>query len=138
MAGHFSRYVGGLPGFGLLLLRATVGVLAILQGYAFQLGHESGRLWIFAAVMFLGGTAVLVGILTVLTGVTLGLAEVGILCSLLPSPPLALPHSQAVPVFSIIMTLAVVLIGPGSFSIDGRLFGLREVKIPPADPPSTF
>lgn len=140
MAGHFSRYVGGLPGIGFLLLRATVGVLAILQGYAFQPGHASGQLWpwIFAAILFLAGTAILLGIFTVLSSVTLGLIEAGVVFSLLPSPALTSPHAQASPFFTIVLAFAVILIGPGAFSIDARLFGLREVKIPPADPPSMF
>jgi hypothetical protein len=32
------------------------------------------------------------------------------------------------------MATALILIGPGAFSIDARLFGLREVKIPPIPP----
>jgi hypothetical protein len=86
--------------------------------------------------MCLGGASVILGALTALTGITIGLAELGIACSLLPSPPLVLPHIQAAPVLVVVMTIAVVLIGPGAFSIDARLFGLREVKIPPISPPS--
>ena len=140
MTGHFSRYVGGLAGIGLLVLRTTVGVMAIAQGCALAPGHESGlsRLWLFVAVMCLGGTALILGVLTVLTGLTIGLAETGAACSLLSSPPLVSPHFQAAPVLVIVMTIVVILIGPGAFSVDARLFGLREVRIPPIPPPSEF
>lgn len=98
--------------------------------------HESGPswLWPFAIVMCLGGGALILGALTVLTALTIGLAEMGTACSLLPSPPLLPPHYQAAPILVIVMTTAVILIGPGAFSIDARLFGLREVKIPPIPP----
>ena len=133
MAGHFSRYAGGLPGSGLLLLRATVGVMAVTQGYSVAPGHESGSawLWIFAVVMCLGGAAIILGALTIVTGLTIGFAEVGMLCSLLPFPPPVLGQCQATTVLVTVMTLAVILIGPGAFSVDARLFGLREVKISP-------
>lgn len=140
MTGHFSRYVGGLPGTGLLILRATVGVTAVLQGCAFAPWHESGPswLWSIAIVMCLGGGALILGALTVLTSLTIGVAEMGVACSLLPSLPPALSHSQAGSVHVIAMTIAVILIGPGAFSIDARLFGLREVKIPSVSLPSDF
>lgn len=140
MTGHFSRYVGGLPGTGLLILRATVGVTAVLQGCAFVPKHESGPSWLWsvAVVMCLGGGALILGALTVLTSLTIGLAEMGTACSLLPSSPPALSDSQVAPVLVIAMTIAVILIGPGAFSIDARLFGLREVKIPRISPPSDF
>lgn len=140
MTGHFSRYSGGLPGTGLLILRATVGVLAIFEGCAFALGHKSGPslLWLLAAVMCLAGAGLILGALTVLTGLTVGLVEMGTACSLLPSPPPISPHFQAAPVLVIVMTTAVILIGPGVYSIDARLFGLREVKISRIAPPSDF
>jgi len=138
LTGHFSRYAGGLPGTGLLILRAIVGVTAILQGCAFLPWHESGPswLWSIAVVLCLGGGALVLGVLTVLTSLMIGVAEMGAACSLLPSSPSALSHSQAAPVIVIALTIAVILIGPGAFSIDARLFGLREVKIPRASPPS--
>ena len=115
-------------------------MIAIAQGCALVPNHESGPLWLWflAAVLGLGGAALILGILTALTGLTIGLAESGAACSLLPSPPLVSPHSQAAPVLVIVMTIVVILIGPGAFSIDARLFGLREVKIPPIPPPSEF
>ncbi len=121
---------------GLLILRATVGVMAIARGCAFVPGHESGSswLWLFAVVMCLGGAALILCVLTVLTGLTIGLTEIGTACSLLPSPPLDSPHFQAAPVLVTVMATALILIGPGAFSIDARLFGLREVKIPPIPP----
>jgi len=32
----------------------------------------------------------------------------------------------------IVTTIALALLGPGAFSLDGRLFGRREIVIPPS------
>jgi hypothetical protein len=72
----------------------------------------------------------------VLTGLIIGFAEMGAACSLLPISPSALLNLQEVPALVIAMTTAVVLIGPGAFSVDARLFGLREVTIP-RNPPTS-
>jgi len=140
LTGHFSRYVGGLPGTGLLILRASVGLTAILQGCAFAPTHESGPSWLWpiALGLCLGGCALILGALTVLTSLMLGLAEIGTSCSLLPSSAPALSHFQLAPILVIAMTISVSLIGPGAFSIDARLFGLRQVKIPRISSPSDF
>lgn len=137
MTGYFSKYVGGLPGAGLLILRAAVGVTAICQACAFLPAHESGSawLWCFIGVLSFGGAALILGILTVFAGVAIGIAEISIACSLLPFLR-AVSQSQIPPVFLIVTTLSVILIGPGAFSIDARLFGLREVKISRISPPA--
>ncbi len=140
MAGHITRYVAGLSGTGLLILRATVGVTAILQGCELVSGHESGPpwLWSFAVVLCLGGAALILGALTVLSSLTIGVTEMGAACSLLPSASSAVSHSHEAEVLVIAMTIVVILIGPGAYSIDASLFGLREVKIPRNSPPSDF
>jgi len=35
----------------------------------------------------------------------------------------------------IVAAVALALLGPGAFSLDGRLFGRREIVIPPATRP---
>jgi hypothetical protein len=94
------------------------------------------RLWSFAAVLCLGGAALTAGVLTVFAGAAVGIAELVTASSLLPFPTNLLAHSQAASALVILMTISVILIGPGAFSIDSRLFGLREVRIPPVSPPS--
>lgn len=138
MTGHFSRYVGGLPGAGLLILRAAVGVTALSQGCALVPSHESepSWQWSFPIVMCLGGAALILGALTVFTSLAIALAEIVAACSLLPSLRPALSHAEPMPLLILVMTIAVILIGPGAFSIDARLFGLREVKIPRTAPPA--
>jgi len=140
LTGHFSKYAGGLPGIGLLIVRATIGVAVVSQGCGFLLSHDGGLswLWVFGVVMCLGGSALVLGVLTVLTSLTIGLAQIGIACSFLPSSSPALSQSQTAPLLIAGMAIALALIGPGAFSVDACLFGLREVKIPRNSPPSNL
>ena len=57
MARLFSTFPGGWPGLGLLLLRATVGIAAGVEGGACFLNSENG---IFGAWL-VGGLAVAAG-----------------------------------------------------------------------------
>lgn len=69
------------------------------------------------ALAVVGGALLLLGFFTPIAGVASGLAVL-----LLGG---ALPR-----VFVGIVALAVVLLGPGAFSVDSRLFGRREIVIP--------
>jgi uncharacterized membrane protein YphA (DoxX/SURF4 family) len=40
------------------------------------------------------------------------------------------PADGPLPVLPVIVSVAVVLLGPGAFAIDARLFGRREIVIP--------
>jgi uncharacterized membrane protein YphA (DoxX/SURF4 family) len=88
--------------------------------------------WIMGLLGVVIGTALLLGILTPVAG---GLAALCNLCNcvfwLLASG--AGPHgSVVITVYLIIMSMVVVLLGPGAFSLDAYLFGRREIAIPEA------
>jgi hypothetical protein len=42
-----------------------------------------------------------------------------------------LVDTPTVGVFVLVMTAALILLGPGAFSVDSYLFGRREIVIPP-------
>lgn len=129
----FSTFPGGWPGAGLLLLRATVGLTALVQG-AVNLS-ASGNSTLGARLVGLGavvsGVALLLGFLTPVAGTLIGLGSAGLALSWLPasSPPLL--DSWLATVFIVIMAAVIVTLGPGAFSLDARLFGRREIVIPP-------
>jgi DNA-binding CsgD family transcriptional regulator len=56
--------------------------------------------------------------------------SVGLAFSWLPSPLPGMSGGTPATLYVIIMTTAVLLTGPGAFSLDARLFGRREVVIP--------
>jgi uncharacterized membrane protein YphA (DoxX/SURF4 family) len=77
------------------------------------------------------GILLVVGFLTPVAGSVIGL---GIACVLLTWMPSSQPNrfETALPaIFVGIMSVAIVLLGPGAFSVDARLFGRREIIIPP-------
>jgi len=132
----FSTFPGGRPGTGLLLLRTAVGITAVIQGilYLSSTAVHSFLLWVAGASLILGGVALVIGLLTPLAGFLVGLCVAGMAFSWLPVPPSALLDSRMVDSGMIVTAVAIALLGPGAFSIDGYLFGRREIEIPPRPP----
>lgn len=132
-----STYPGGKPGIGLLLLRAAVGVTAIAQGgvYLSEPGHSTVVMLMVGLLAIASGALLLIGFLTKSAGVVAGLSSIGIALSSIPAPALNLFDTKLSIIFVIVMAAALILTGPGAFSLDSRLFGRREIIIPPASHP---
>jgi uncharacterized membrane protein YphA (DoxX/SURF4 family) len=111
----------GWPGRGLLLLR--LGVVAILT-------HDGIRAWMGApqresialqAVAAITGVFLLVGLWTPVAGAIVALSEIWIVLT-----------GTAHPQCTILLTMqgiALAFLGPGSLSIDARLFGRKRLNI---------
>ena len=130
----FSAFPAGLPGIGLLLLRLAVGVTTILQGvlYLTSASHLTLQLAGFGSLALATGIMLLIGVLTPAVGIVITLEIASTALSWLPSSAQNLLDGTLQIVFSAIVTLSIVLLGPGAYSIDARLFGRREIIIPPA------
>jgi uncharacterized membrane protein YphA (DoxX/SURF4 family) len=76
------------------------------------------------------GASLLIGFLTPVAGILVGLVSIGSAFSWLPAPAPNLFDARLSIVFATIMVAAIVLLGPGAFSLDARLFGRREIIIP--------
>jgi uncharacterized membrane protein YphA (DoxX/SURF4 family) len=130
----FSRFPSGRPGLGLLLLRAAVGLTAIIQGgvYLAEGAPQTLGTWAVGLLAVASGAALLIGFLTPVAGALAGLISAGVALSWFPAPTANLFDARLSVVFVIIMAAAIVLLGPGAFSLDARLFGRREIIIPHA------
>jgi uncharacterized membrane protein YphA (DoxX/SURF4 family) len=128
----FSAFPAGWPGVGLLLLRVAVGLVALIQG-GFYLGAKAESIsggWVGAALGLAAGVALVVGLLTPLAALLTVLGAIGTGLSLWPAPAPNLFDSVLSVVLISIVTTAILFLGPGAFSLDGRLFGRREIIIP--------
>ena len=113
-------------------MRLTVGVLTLIQG-GFYLSTRSESIpgaWIGLVVGVIAGAALLIGLLTPIAALLTGLSAIGTGLSLLPAPDPNLFDSTLSVVLIGIVTIAIIFLGPGAFSLDGRLFGRREIIIP--------
>lgn len=134
----FSSFPDGRPGLGLLLLRLAVGAVAIVLGVSCitSAAHRVLSVWLVGAILTASGAALIVGLVTVIASVLLGLSILGIALAWIPTPPLGSLGAPMIGVLVAIVALGIALIGPGAFSLDGYLFGRREIVIPPRPPDS--
>jgi uncharacterized membrane protein YphA (DoxX/SURF4 family) len=129
----FSTFPAGAPGGGLLLLRVAAGVAAMAQSFGLLWAPDERTILarIAAAVTCASGLSLLLGLLTPAAGALvafLGLAfGLGWLRSAMSI--LAEPLSTF---FLVVVALAIILLGPGAYSLDAYLFGRREIVIPGA------
>ena len=80
------------------------------------------------------GILLLIGFLTPIAGSVAGLGAIGAAFSLFPVSSPTLFDSKMAVVFALTMLLGIILLGPGAFSLDARMFGRREIIFPPPQP----
>jgi uncharacterized membrane protein YphA (DoxX/SURF4 family) len=133
----YSTFPDGRPGIGLLLLRAAVGLTATAEGIFYLSGpsNPSSSKWLLGLILIASGVALTVGLLTPFVGLLVGLCCLGMALSLFPAPSWGMHDARMVAFGMMVTAAALALLGPGAFSLDGRLFGRREIVIPPASRP---
>jgi uncharacterized membrane protein YphA (DoxX/SURF4 family) len=131
----FFSFPGGMPGTVLLLLRAVFGIALLLEGgFYLEEAHPApaASLVGFSALVF--GSMLVFGFLTPIIGALVALGVLGVTLSVLPSCMPNLFDSRPAQIFALTMLLGVIGLGPGRFSVDARVFGRREIIIPPPFP----
>jgi uncharacterized membrane protein YphA (DoxX/SURF4 family) len=130
----YSTFPGGRPGIGLLILRVAVGLTATALGVCYLLGpsNPSSGNWPLGFALIIGGAALSAGLFTPLAGLLVGICYLGIAFSWFPAPAWGFQDARILAFGMIITAAALALLGPGAFSLDGRLFGRREIVIPPS------
>lgn len=109
-----------------------MGVVLILQGKIDLAGHgePTTAIWVASGLAMVSGLLLLAGFLTPIAAAIGGLRAMSAVVSLAPAAGLSLFISKPSSAFLAAITAGIVILGPGSFSVDSRLFGLREVIIP--------
>src|SRR5262245_28711602 len=107
-------FLRGWSGAGLLLLRAAVGATAIVQGGLYLFGSANPRfgMCVIGLLAVACGAALLIGFLTPIAGVLVGLGGAGVALSWFPASAPNLSGDRPAIVFLIIMAAAIFLLGP--------------------------
>ncbi len=124
----------------LLILRFTLGITAIIQGAAclYDYGHLPFSILIIALFAVAGGAFLLVGLMTPLAAFVVFLISVGTATSIIPSVNYYPLLTSLSAIYVIVISAAVILLGPGAISLDARMFGRREITIPAkSNPPKS-
>jgi uncharacterized membrane protein YphA (DoxX/SURF4 family) len=125
-------FPNGLPGAGLLLLRAAAGIGLLIQGSAYFVDwHNLEPLTMAVAfVTVASGASILIGYLTPFAASLAGLVSISSIFSWFPAPTPDLFEARQTALLATVIVAALVCLGSGAFSFDARRFGRREIVIP--------
>ena len=112
-------FPAGTAGFGLLILRVCAA--AMLVRNALLTATPGLPLWGTVALLLLV-VALCIGVFTPAACIASGLAQIVLLIEAAHGDLFAV-------VCSVGVTLALLLLGPGAFSLDGRMFGRRRIHL---------
>jgi putative oxidoreductase len=115
----FSTFPCGLPGAGLVLLRAAAAIPLIRVGLLTAFSPAP-----VIVDMVTAGAAVLllIGLWTPLAGGLIAVVQLGLALSH-PSDPWPFVHFA-------VLGATLAMLGPGGCSVDARLFGRKNIQIP--------
>jgi len=116
----FSMFPRGGPGFALLLLRISVAAIFLIS-VAKRFGVSSAP--VFFGISLVISICLVIGFLTPYLSSLVG--AIAVINLLIDPNSINLLH-----VFQIIDAVALALLGPGAYSVDARLFGLRVSVVP--------
>jgi uncharacterized membrane protein YphA (DoxX/SURF4 family) len=126
----FSGFPSGCPGFALLLLRLGVGGTSGLQSvFLIAATHHVAASTLAAAMAIVTSLALIIGILTPIAAalLCLGGVVVTIDSGLVENMPLF--GSVIARLEFIVMSAALICLGPGAISLDARIYGRREIQL---------
>ena len=122
-------FPNGWPGRGLLLLRVVASSLTAYEGIAAVFRPISYAIFTQQIVAMICAFLLLLGLATPLVAIALSLCELSIVFSNRAQWPVALALCG--------VGIALAMLGPGSISIDARLFGRKRIDLSQSGPIKT-
>ena len=116
-----------------MVLRTVVGAHVTCEGVYLLIassGHNRVLFMLLALLEICVGFGFLIGFLTPLSGMLAALGYLVFAVQMLLAH-VGEPGGDILTIISLIaISVALILLGPGAFSLDARLFGRREIIIP--------
>ncbi|HEU0252512.1 MAG TPA: hypothetical protein VFR12_05725 [Pyrinomonadaceae bacterium] len=104
-------------------MRGFVAFTLIVQAIAYVQSRELSALsWLITAVAFLTAVCLLIGFLTPIVAVVIGVGAIAL-------ATFDFQFATGSLIRLAVVASAIALLGPGAFSLDSRLFGRREILI---------
>lgn len=119
----FSIFPANWPGLGLLILRLTIGTTFVVHGISIEQNAALPKLLVAVAAA-LAGTLMIVGLWTPIAAALSLSIELWLLTQVL---------DKASHLHFAALASSLIMLGPGAFSIDARLFGRKRIAL--RDPP---
>lgn len=126
----FCSFPDGRPGFGLLLLRGLLSFTLVAQTLGYITATTVSLFTVSIAVFsFVTAGCLLLGFLTPIVSVVIAVGAISFALFGLVLP-LQYFSDTMESFFVLVIATVIFLLGPGAFSIDAKIFGRREIRIP--------
>ena len=127
----FSGFPTGYPGFALLLLRLVVGGGASSQAWLLMIANHGAvnASVVVALLAFVIGLALIIGLMTPIASALLAAGALFLTVDSSVLGHLSLFESGMARLEFIVMSVALIFLGPGALSLDARLYGRREIDV---------
>lgn len=118
----YSTFAGGWPGIGLLLLRLVLGSVLVVRAGISLWNSPSINAALPSALLAGAGILLIAGLWTPATGVLVALLEIWKVFTITGETSLYLLLAA--------IASSLVMLGPGLWSVDARLFGWKRLEVP--------
>lgn len=118
----FSSFARGWPAVALLLLRLVVGIALLDRAGSMLWSNPPLQLGVISAVLVVAAILLIVGLWTPIAASSLAAIELWRL--------FAMPAERWVYIFLATLGVALAILGPGTWSIDARLYGWKRIELP--------
>jgi putative oxidoreductase len=116
----YSTFAGGLPGFGLILMRLVVGFALVSSAGSALLNSPAIPMTILSVLLAAAAILLIIGLFTPIVGTLVALIES---CWLV-----TIPADRLVYLLVATFGAALAMLGPGLWSVDARLFGWKRIE----------